>query len=159
MPTEIKTYACNICGSQYESLVEAQRCEEKGLEAPVVEEGDIVFLHSGFGWFDGDPKWVSNLKTIQSRGIKKCPKKSPNCFSSCCTYRFFYVVTKVTRHQDDPHRTIYHVVTLAMTGSKGHHNGWTSLTHFRPKKVQNPPEYVVKTSKALLGKEFNHLLP
>ncbi len=149
----IQSYQCPICKQQYETEKEAQECLNIGIEKSVALVGDIVELNAGYGWFDGDKRWVINpnvnLKGIKSHG---------NCFGKCCTYAFYYVITKI-ENDTDRHKLKYHVFTNAMTGKQGHRNGYTfSETHITPKKIKNVPKFVLKDSKKLIGKKAGDLL-
>lgn len=166
----ITLYVCEGCHSRYETEEKARACEARGFE-PKFEVGDIVLAQAGFGWFDGDPAWIENFDRI---GRKRSPFDKPrenadhgNCFDACCTYRFFYVVTAVDHSTHDYsfdgapawHRPRYHLATLAMTGKSGYGIGYTFDEHHKtPRKVENPPDYVVETSKRLLGKKAPTLL-
>jgi hypothetical protein len=127
--------------------------------------GDIVYLRSGFCWYDGDRKWISNADRIDPkkqgnpgpvRRRERCPNGDRNCFSPCCTFQFYYVITHIDSEDD---RTRYHVATLAMTEETGYRSGYTfDQGHFPPRKVAKPPAYVVRTSKALLGQKDDDFL-
>ena len=150
-------YSCEICGSGFDTADAAQACEAQGVDAPVVGVGDIVFLRAGYGWYDGDPAWVSNPGVKPWSRKNKCPNGYSNCFSECCTYRFYYVVTAIDtadKHYESPgHRTRYHVETLAMTGKQGHRGpGYTfNEDHIKPVLVLDPPPEVVEQGRALIG--------
>ncbi len=160
MAREIKHYECGVCTSTYDSLEEAEGCEAKGVVKPSVAVGDIILAGAGFGWYDGDKKWISN-PNVKLRQ-KPCPNGDGNCFSDCCTYAFYYVVTAIDLDDDDhlrsQHRRRYHLFTKAMSG-KGYRQGYTfDRYHAKPKKVDKPPAYVVRTSKVLIGKKARFLL-
>ncbi len=159
MTKRIEQHSCDICGTVYDTLEEAQKCEAKGLRKPSVQVGDIVFGTAGFGWYDGDRGWISNPDVPVRQ--KPCPNGDGNCFSECCTYRFYYVVTAIdlddSGHLDSLHDRRYHLFTRAMT--KGYRCGYTfDQHHVKPKKVADPPLDVVETSKALIGQKALALL-
>ena len=147
----ITKYICEICNTEYVDKIEAEACEHQGLEKALVKIGDIVFVTAGYGWYDGDERWVMNLN------VKKNPEHG-NCFGKCCTMAFYYVVTAIDQYPNDLHRIRYHVWTNAMTGENGHKSGWICRGHHIPKLVKNPPEFVVKDSKKLIGKITKFLL-
>ncbi len=143
---KIVRYACSICKTEYETNREAVTCEAKGLDAPVAKVGDIVFVRAGFGWFDGDKRWVSNRNVLE-----KVPKPNPhgNCFGECCTFQFYYVVTAI---DNDGHRRRYHIMTKAMSGKQGHRGGYTfGSHHVTMRVVKKPPLFVTKDSEDLIG--------
>lgn len=138
-------YQCEICNKFYNTPELALACEASS-ETPIVNVGDIVFLVAGFTWFTGDINWVSN-PTVDLRGIAS----HGNCFSDCCTYKFYYVVTAITNEKwPNPHKLHYHVVTNAMIDN-GYHSGFTTVNHYKPKLVENPPLLVVEESKQFIG--------
>lgn len=146
------SFLCGICEAIFDTEKEAEKCEAQGTDASEVKVGDIVFTHAGFNWFDGDRKWISNPKALDPRE-DRCKH---NCFAPCCTYRFYFVVTKIDL---DAHRTRYHLATKAMSGTQGYRSGYTyNRGHFKPELVKNPPRSVVKDSKDLIGQEAEHLL-
>lgn len=141
-----RVYRCPICRVAYDSLAQAERCEARGAERARFVVGDIVLAGAGFGWFDGDPRWVANFSRlggtrdqVLQRGI--CPHDTDNCFSDCCTYAFYYVVTVVDVDERDGHRVRYHVFTKAMTGAQGYRSGYTfnsghvGLRHVAPSRA------------------------
>lgn len=169
MKTKV-TYACGICEREFDSPEKASACEARGVDKPIVQVGDIVFLKAGYGWYDGDEAWVSNPETrmnMNGTGLsahavpapKPCPKRESNCFSDCCTFKFYYVITAIDQDDRDPHRTRYHAETLAMTGKQGHRGpGYTyNQHHMTPELVKQPPPEVVKQSKALIGHKAKYL--
>jgi hypothetical protein len=147
---QIIKYACGICDENYDTSVEAEQCEAKGLDAPVAEVGDIVFLRAGFGWFDGDVRWVLNPDVLER--VKKIrPNPHGNCFSDCCTYKFYYVITAIDNYY---HRRRYHVKTKAMTGEQGYRGGYTFAgDHVKPIVVKEPPRFIIEDSKDLIGQK------
>lgn len=158
----VTQYVCEICGEKYRTEKGALECEAQGSPAaPAFQVGDIVTCGAGFGWFDGDPKWITNPALIEAYKHGKpwpCPNGDGNCFSPCCTLQFYYVVTAVEGEGGhEGHRVRYHVCTLAMKES--YRGGYTyDKHHITPVKVADPPEYVVRTSKSVLGQKFGNLL-
>ncbi len=161
-------YICEGCGEGYADINRAIACEATESTEPTCGVGDIVLAKGGFGWFDGDRRWVSNLsvrgeiagagdgsKVVQiAAASPKCPNGNGNCFSDCCTYFFYYVVTHIDKHE---HRTRYHLMTRAM--QKGYRAGYTyNETHIRPEKVESPSDFLLRSSKGLLGGKARHLL-
>lgn len=174
MAKAITRYICRFCGEEYDNESAADKCEAQGVDEAIVQVGDIVTLGKGFGWYDGDERWVTNpevrmnmhgtgLSSHQVPPKKPCPKRSSNCFDSCCCFEFYYVVTRIDTSQDhssDPgHRCRYHVETLAMSGKNGYRGpGYTfNEGHHLPVLVKNPPAIVVEQSKALIGHKAKHL--
>lgn len=147
-------YVCEGCGVEYDNPTTARKCEATDPGKRLVEVGDIVFGSAGFGWYDGDKRWVSNPDILVK---PKCQHKDGrNCFDDCCTYRFYYVVTTI---DVEKHRIRYHLETNAMEGQQGHRGGYTyNIHHITPTKVKNPPAFVVKDSKALIGRTRKGLL-
>jgi len=116
---------------------------------PKVNVGDIVTKECGYGWFDGDKKWVVNPRQCDNRN-----PKHGNCFQCCCTMGFYYVVTAIDRDFDDISRLRYHLITNAMTGKDGHRQFYTyegSIT-----KVKRPKKYLITTSRKLLGQKVEY---
>lgn len=151
-------YICEGCGKQYDRIVKAQECESKDPGEQLVEPGDIVTARYGFGWFDGDRRWVVNpdVKLRHRDGKEVCPNGNGNCFSKCCTYGFYYVVTAVDTHN---HRTRYHLRTRAMGGKTGYRGGYTYTDdHITPKKVGSPSDFLVRSGRGLVGEKCKGLL-
>lgn len=150
----ITTYPCPICGKEYDTREDAEKCYAKGFK-PKFKVGDIVFAKAGFRWYDGKKTWVSNPS------VQENPEHG-NCFGHCCTYRFYYVVTLIDKSDsphDDSHRVRYHLYTMAMSGKQGHTKGWTfDEHHLIMGKVKNPPALVFADSKKLIGKKASFLL-
>lgn len=156
-------FQCEICDSVYDTIAEAERCEAQGLPSFSVVVGDIVLVKSGYGWYDGVPEWVENIKRLKNstKGTgRKCPNGDTNCFSPCCTYQFYYVVTHTDRDPADGHRFRYHVYTEAMTGKQGYREGWTfDRGHVAPRVVPRAiPEKVREMARLLIGQKASHLL-
>jgi hypothetical protein len=159
----IEDYKCPICHRIYKSMGDAMDCFEIGIDHPIVEVGDIVFLRSGFGWFDGDKRWVSNPKVLEKhKGVpyeKRHKDRRTNCFDSCCTFQFYHVVTAIDYDPRDSHRTRYHIATKAMKKGNAYRYGFTfNQGHIRPSKVRNPPKFVVKDSKDMIGHKAEWLV-
>lgn len=166
----VKSYRCPICRSTYDLKKDAEKCLAQGKDDPVAKVGDIVTLNYGRGWYDGDRKWVVNPElgndkdpTIPSwkkkdERVKKNHPEDSNCFDSCCTMGFYYVVTKIDYDPRDKHRIRYHVFTKAMQAASGYSNGYTfNSGHYKPCKVENPPLEVLEESKKLIGRTANDL--
>lgn len=152
MPSMIQIYRCDICAKEYREHRAALRCEQRGMLPCRLKVGDIVFAGAGFGWFDGDKRWVSNPNARRDRN-----PKHGNCFGPCCTYQFYYVVTAIDRDPKDGHRHRYHVATGAMRG--GYYGGHTFETgHEHAVLASCPPTYVKRAGKKLIGETFDRLL-
>lgn len=168
-------FICEICNQQHDTEAAALACEALGgVERAKLQVGDIVFVRSGFGWMDGSVSWVANadnfdlrrnaegIITVMSQRnalIAKNHKYPTNCFDSCCTLKFYDVVTHVDLDDTNKHRVRYHVATMAMSAKTGYHAGWTyDSGHYTPRRVDNPPSIVVEQSKALLGRKAKGLL-
>lgn len=141
---EKHTFKCPGCGNEYEQKKQAIDCINSGDE-PIVKVGDIVELKYGFGWFDGDSRWVINPDVDTSK----------HGFGRDCSMGFYYVVTHIDQEN---HRTRYHVATKAMTGEQSYRSGWTyNIGHYTPKVIQ-APDFVKNDSKNLIGKKAIFLL-
>jgi hypothetical protein len=154
----ITTFKCPICGTVYDKKEDAEKCLSKGTEKPIFRIGDIVTIGKDYGWFDGDERWVVEPEIAKDWIAKNRPM--PN-FKSIM--HFYYVVSAIDVDDSDYaktiHRARYHLKTKAMTGEQGHIGGFTfGKGHYTPKKVENPPECVVKDSKDLIGKKSEYLL-
>lgn len=161
-------YVCEMCEREYRTAREAKACEALALSVkPAFKLGDIVLAKAGFGWYDGDRKWIANAEAVDPRKTgnpakrngSKCPNGDSNCFGPCCTFEFYYVVTHIDDDDRSPHRPRYHLVTDAMNGAKGHRAGYTfDSGHYLPKKVPHPPAHVAITSRKLIGTKATTLL-
>lgn len=151
---EITYFQCSYCKQQYANKQQAIDCEKQPIEKPCVEVGQIVEMCFGYGWFDGDKRWVINLDKKNAPRITE----HGNCFDRCCTMGFYYVVTAIEKDKIDPHRLKYHVFTKAMTGKQGHEGGYTYFDrHVTPSPIFSAPEFVKKDSKSLIGKKSEWL--
>lgn len=161
----IPYYQCEFCKTTYSTAELAQACEDQKIET-VCEVGDIVTCYPCFGWYDGDKDWVANLDTIN----QGCSSPGSNCFSTCCNYLFYWVVTAITfRENRSPfndrytqlytHDPVYHLASRAIKGkqkSKGYIMGWTTVQgHHTPEVVEKRPK--LKTSD-LIGLTTGRLL-
>lgn len=161
----IVLFRCPICKQQYVKEKFAEDCLAKGVDAPIVKVGDIVNMGYGYGWFDGDVRWVMNPEVRVNPGRdpsppkRPCPKNDGSCFDPCCTMGFYYVVTAIDFSTEDPHRTRYHVFTKAMTGKNRPKGAYTfGDGSGAPKLIRRPSPFVVKDSKSLIGKKAEHLI-
>lgn len=117
-------YQCDVCGRSSADEASIRACETRGIEKhSAIEVGDIVTARAGFGWFDGDPRWIANWER-HKRGLRRTTSHG-NCFGKCCTYQFLYVVTAIDTQPEDGHRVRYHLATKAMTKKTGYHSGYT----------------------------------
>lgn len=140
---EKQVFQCTICKKEYKSKQAAINCMNS-TDQQIVKVGDIVELRYGFGWFDGDKRWVINPDVDTSK----------HGFGADCSMGFFYVITHI---DTENHRTRYHVMTNAMTGKKGYKGGWTyNKNHYTPKLI-DAPEFVKQDSKNLIGKKAKWL--
>lgn len=150
-------YVCEICEAEYRTEQEARVCESRGAPVPSVSVGDIVLTMAGFTWHDADRRWIENPNILLKSNGARCPNGDSNCFDECCTYQFYYVVTAVDGDPDDGHRPRYHVETKAMESS--YRQGYTfDRGHYTPRKVASPPQYVIDTSRDLIGRIASELL-
>lgn len=157
-----KIFRCPICKSDHATLKGAEVCMAQGVDRPIVKVGDIVIAGYGYGWFDGDIRWVVNPQVVVNPGpepsmrTQPCPGKHGNCFDSCCTMGFYYVVTAIDH---SGHRTRYHLFTKAMIGKDRPKSGWTyNDGHVRPELVKKPKRFLVKDSADLVGRKAEYLL-
>ena len=155
-------YYCELCGRGYEDADAANACEAKGRETVNAKVGDIVVGRAGFGWFDGDPKWISNpeVGTCEPGGLSTYGSKPGhgNCFGNCCTYSFYYVVTKIDGDARDGHRARVHCFTKAMSCAEGYRGGYTGRGHVHMKRAKNVPPEVLADAADLIGEEAKTLL-
>lgn len=157
MVQTVKTYRCAICLEVYPTRAEAEKCEARGLPKFSWAVGDIVTARYGFGWFDGDTRWVINPKVDPKSRIPE----HGNCFGPCCTWGFYYVVTEMDTDPDDRHRSRYHLFTGAMSGKSGYDQGYTyDEGHHLLKLVPRPdrPRSVILDSRKFLGRKADRLL-
>ena len=82
---EITYFQCSYCKQQYANKQQAIDCEKQPIEKPCVEVGQIVEMCFGYGWFDGDKRWVINLDKKNAPRITE----HGNCFDRCCTMGFW----------------------------------------------------------------------
>lgn len=145
-------YICDGCGEKFSDINEAISCEQSGEVERICEVGDIVTGEGGFGWYDGDSRWITNPNVQLHQ--KPCPNKNGNCFSDCCTYFFYYVVTAIDQHK---HRIRYHLTTRAMKES--YRQGHTfNKHHVQLIKVEDPSDYLVRSGRSLIGEKSEYLL-
>jgi len=169
-------YECPVCGAIYQNKDAAEMCASQPKpDDGGIKPGDIVFCSSGFGWFDGDPKWVSNLADVEEakRTGRKCPNGNGNCFDYCCTYRFYYVVGAVeierthsalymlgkspSGEEVSEHRILYHVFTRAMKPETGYSQGYThDQGHITPELLR--PQPVLPGAAEFIGRRTERLL-
>lgn len=168
----VTLYVCEGCGAEYRSQREAEDCEARWKTArPRFKVGDIVTAKAGFGWYDGDRRWIVNARKVDPKATghpyrrtgKRCPNGDTNCFGSCCTFQFYYVVTAIDEDNSPnwrpKHLPRYHLRTLAMSDQQGHAGGYTFEDgHYGPQKVKRAPAHVRETSRKLLGKKTEWLL-
>ena len=153
----IQVYVCEICGVEYREEQAARDCEAQGVPQLSVEVGDIVLATSGFTWCDGDRRWIENPDVKLKSNGAQCPGGDSNCFDTCRTYQFYYVVTAIDLDPDDGHRARYHLATKAM--SAAYRDGFTfDKGHYAPRKVSDPPKDVIRSSKNLIGLTTERLL-
>jgi hypothetical protein len=165
MSPKIIGWACTICGAEYDTEEEALSCEQQEAPTPSAEVGDIVLARAGFGWYDGDRDWIEN-PDIALKGTPDAAQDHGNCFGSCCTYQFYYVVTAIDLAEPGMlvredgtwlHRLRYHLRTKAM--KTAYSQGYTfDECHCTPSVVEDPPEKVVEESKELIGLEADRLV-
>ena len=140
-------YICEGCKGRYRTEAAAMKCEEQNETKHIAEVGDIVLVRAGFSWANGDPGWIENPKVQSQPG-------HGNCFNTCCTMQFFYVVTAIDMRN---HRKRYHLYTGAM--KNGFKQGFTfSADHYTPVVVAAPPPRVVEESKRFIGRKAKHLV-
>lgn len=149
MPQLVEQWMCGVCKTIWPTRAEAQTCESRGKPECRFKVGDIVEGGHGFGWHDGQRNWVVNP------GIRRKPSHG-NCFGSCCTMGFYYVVTVVDVDDKDGHRSRYHVFTKAMSGKQGHRSGYTYESgHITLRKARRHPKL---DTSGLLGQKARCLL-
>ena len=145
----ITRFKCEICNKEYLDVNEAKQCETRGVEEPMFDVGDIVYKGAGYGWYNGDKRWVINPMVK----LKGNPEHG-NCFDKCCTMAFYYVITAITQ---DLHSLRYHLYTKAMSGKQGHRCGYMYLANPYVLKLIHPvPEFIINDSKELIGNEAEY---
>lgn len=155
MAKKVTAFACDICKVEYGTLKESNRCEKQGFN-PTFKVGDIGLCKGGFGWYDGNALWISN-PGIELRP-RKCPNGNGNCFSPCCTFEFWYVVTFIDDDERDKHRPRYHLYTGAMSGKRGYASGYTFDVGHHAFRVIKPSAKLLKDSKRFIGKRAKFLV-
>jgi len=167
---QLQTFQCEICKEVYDAAADAQRCEAQGRDEQYLKVGDIVLARSGFGWFDGDENWVENYAAISDGGKysdrQRLMQEHPdhgNCFSACCTFQFFYVVTAIdnwgTCKKTRTHQRRYHLFTEAMTVEQGYRSGVTFREgHHTPILAEYVPASVREAAAKLVGQTADCLL-
>lgn len=154
MTKVVTMYHCGICNQAFADKQNAQQCEAQGRPESV-QVGNIVLARSGFGWFNGLAGWVENKARVGRDD--PCPNGDTNCFASCCTYQFYYVVSHIDGDSQNAHRARYHLVTAAM--KKGYRTGYTyDVGHCTMRRVEHPPAAVVKKSRTMLDERAKCLL-
>jgi hypothetical protein len=134
-------FICPMCKAEYDHKEQAQACLDRGVDKTDLKVGDIVELKYGFGWFDGDKRWVINPDVKLKHGFGKNESMG-----------FYYVITHMEAHE---HRLRIYVATKAMTGANGHKGGYTYLSgHYTPKKIEAPEE-VILDAIDLIGTKLN----
>lgn len=146
-------YECEICRKEYDSEQSALECEKREIRLSKFKVGDIVYVCAGFTWYD-DRRWVINPR-VKLGGIKE----HGNCSGKCCTYAFYYVVTAITHRSCERHRLAYHVSTNAITRNRGFEGGFVTIPgHRELELIKNPPKFIVKDSKKLIGRSYTLLV-
>lgn len=149
---QLTSFQCEICSKIYASQEEGASCELRGEEKPILFVGDFVVRSAGFGWFDGDRDWVSNPNVPLHQTHKY------NCFESCCTYAFYYVITEIDKDPEDGHRLRYHLATKAMTGKQGHRVGYDYANNGFWKLVLQPSTKLIADKMDLIGMKADYLI-
>ena len=139
----VTLYECDICKQRFETAEGAIACESTGTDRTPCQVGDIV-LRGGFGWYDGDERWIAFRAKDTYRGIK-----------GLYLLTFYYVVTAIDL---DNHRTRIHVVTKAM--KSGYTEGYTYVSgHVPVEPIKGGvPQFVLDDSKDLIGRKARYLL-
>jgi len=153
-------FQCNWCGSIHPTEEAALKCL-RSTEPHPFEPGDIVVMSSSlregedeycpFGWYDGDERWIFK----KGRGLHGGPG----------AFAFYYVVTaNIYRINgnflllENAHDAVFCVATKAMQWC-GYSHGWTHQdTHTNFTKLEDPPKFIVKSSKDLIGQISDRLL-
>lgn len=146
IPTDFSpVYFCPKCHRPYKAEADARECDASDV-APVYEVGQIVRIDVGYGWFDGDEKWLIKDGKDGSRQL----------------YAAYFVITAIDYdrsngwHAHDPR---YHIKTLGIkngnpTGLAGH----TFLkTHTPLIRVKQDPVLVAEGAK-FIGKKSERLI-
>jgi hypothetical protein len=137
IPTDFSpVYFCPKCSRIYGSEGAARTCD--GSDRPAeFEVGQIVRIDVGYGWYDGDPKWLI-LNTGDHHGRK--------------THDAFFVVTAVDYDRSDrwhAHDPRYWVKTLGIkNGNPTGMGGYTyPATHVKLHPVEQDPILVAEGAK------------
>lgn len=154
----ITTHICGKCGNEYgdDSMRSAVECCLPPLKLPY-KVGQIVTTGQGFGWADGDRRWIVNPQVHGDRPLEQayrvpaCKDGNGNCFNSCCCMIFYYVITEIER-LDSPNGAILTLHTKAMTGA----SGYASSTHsaeqsWGPKIVKRTLTWLRRDAAKLLA--------
>jgi hypothetical protein len=141
---EKHVFICPLCREEYKTKQEAIDCLNSTDKA-ICSVGDIVEVRYGFGWFDGDERWVINPKVDMSK----------HGFGPDCSMGFYYVVSAIDLVG---HRTRYHVITNAMSVGRGYRSGYTFNKGHRTPQIISAPDFVVNDSKKLIGLKAENLI-
>lgn len=61
-------YQCDICGRNYDSQEECQKCEDKGLATPKYKVGDFVYIVLRYAKEKGRPFHKSKIEFVENSG-------------------------------------------------------------------------------------------
>lgn len=170
-------WECEVCTTRYATPELATACEAQTRDQPQFQPGDVVTVGKCWGWFDGDPHWVANLKRVDPHGTGKtrkqrahaCPHGDRNCFGDCCNYSFYYVVTAVDREPArsayrpethiNEHRWRYHLLTGGRKHGDAPATGFTfDHGHWAPERVARVPKHIRVAIPGLIGRRTDRLL-
>lgn len=143
MPEKVERWRCLFCGTEYERVGEAERCERRGFPVAKVNPGTIITI--------GERAF--NVRTIRQPQWTICDERGT-------TGRLLYVVTKVeyVLHQGE-HLVRYHVLTCGL-GDVPHHATY-GYTHGRGQFEIEPYEAsaeLVAEAKQYVGRHFQMML-
>lgn len=137
-------YRCPICQGIYENKAVALECLNSS-DAALFKVGDIVEARYGFGWFNGDKKWVINPDV----------DTKPHGFGRDCSMGFYYVISHIDM---SGHEVRYHLATKAMKEDSGYEKGFTFNRGHVTIRLISAPKAVEEQSKELIGIKSDGLI-
>jgi len=140
LPTDFSAvHFCPNCWRHYPNKPAAEKCFATNEEL-VHKPGDMLLVDVGYGWYDGDVKWLVDRGKANT--------------SSGRTYAAYFIVTAANHVE---HRARYHIKTLGIkNGNPTGLCGWTSATHKTGTPIVRPD--LAEEAKQFIGETYDHLL-